>query len=423
MMQVRQLHSNAVTTSHLVVSELVLPAEMKSIGKTVSAVLSPVQAKKIYQSILSKYELKEIENYTNVYFVGITARKVCQSMLPKGLSRNNGYDDENDRYKSIKNDHLGYRYEILKGLGKGSFGDVVKVYDHKTLQYAAIKIIRNTPNFHRQAQDELHILEKLNKHNSKQIVQMLDFFMFRNHMCIVFELLYTDLYTALRKNVTGEGFSFERVRSLANDLISCLCLLSRNHIIHSDLKPENIAIISKDSIGIKVIDFGSSCFDIGGKLSSYVQSRFYRSPEVILGAPYGKPIDMWSLGCILAELFSGQVLFPGHDENEQIKLQVELLGLPPLLLLKHCKYARNFFDQKGNLLERKKSGLRQSQTGSKMTLANVTKILDRVLLDFIERCLNWNPALRLTPEEAKDHPLLSLSSDIRPLMVGRDIIS
>lgn len=77
--------------------------------------------------------------------------------------------------------------------------------------------------------------------------------------------------------------------------------------------------------GIKVIDFGSSCFE-NQRIYTYIQSRFYRAPEVILGSKYGMPIDMWSFGCILAELYTGYPLLPGEDEGDQLALMMELFG-------------------------------------------------------------------------------------------------
>ena len=86
-------------------------------------------------------------------------------------------------------------------------------------------------------------------------------------------------------------------------------------IIHCDLKPENIILKEKNKSGIKVIDFGSSCFR-SKRIYTYIQSRFYRAPEIILGLPYDHGIDMWSFGCILAELYTGYPLFPGENEFE-----------------------------------------------------------------------------------------------------------
>jgi serine/threonine protein kinase len=97
---------------------------------------------------------------------------------------------------------------------------------------------------------------------------------------------------------------------------------------------------------LQVIDFGSSCYE-HQRVYTYIQSRFYRAPEVILGARYGMPIDMWSLGCILAELLTGYPLLPGEDEGDQLSCIIELLGMPPQKLLDQSKRAKNFISSKG----------------------------------------------------------------------------
>ena len=108
-----------------------------------------------------------------------------------------------------------------------------------------------------------------------------------------------------------------------------------------------ISCIYKIPIFFQVIDFGSSCYE-HQRVYTYIQSRFYRAPEVILGARYGMPIDMWSLGCILAELLTGYPLLPGEDEADQLSCIIELLGMPPQKLLDQSKRAKNFISSKGN---------------------------------------------------------------------------
>ena len=104
--------------------------------------------------------------------------------------------------------------------------------------------------------------------------------------------------------------------------------------------------IKKSHSFLQVIDFGSSCYE-HQRVYTYIQSRFYRAPEVILGARYGMPIDMWSLGCILAELLTGYPLLPGEDEGDQLSCIIELLGMPPQKLLDQSKRAKNFISSKG----------------------------------------------------------------------------
>lgn len=170
--------------------------------------------------------------------------------------------------------------------------------------------------------------------------------------------------------------------------------------------------------GFQVIDFGSSCYE-NQRVYTYIQSRFYRAPEVILGAKYGMPIDMWSLGCILAELLTGYALFPGEDENDQLACIIELLGMPPQKLLDQSKRAKNFFSAKGYprycMTETSEDGRlilgsgssRQGKERGPPGSKNLKKALkgcdDPLFLNFLCGCLEWDPELRMTPSAALKH--------------------
>lgn len=142
--------------------------------------------------------------------------------------------------------------------------------------------------------------------------------MHRKHLCLVFELLSTNLYDVL-KSTKFKGLSLPLIRKIGYQVLTSLYFLSPKgvDIIHSDLKPENILLRDPTKSGVKIIDFGSSC-KRSSKIYSYIQSRFYRAPEVILEIGYSQPIDMWSLGCILVELHTGSPLFPGENELDQV---------------------------------------------------------------------------------------------------------
>ena len=113
-------------------------------------------------------------------------------------------------------------------------------------------------------------------------------------------------------------------------------------MIHCDLKPENIVFKDKNCQDIKIIDFGASCRDWKNGFF-YVQSRFYRAPEIVLGCPYDHAVDMWSLGCIVFELVHGKPLFPAMDENELMEFFVLTIGKLPENLLKASKKYNQFF--------------------------------------------------------------------------------
>lgn len=136
--------------------------------------------------------------------------------------------------------------------------------------------------------------------------------------------------------------SLSLIRRFAIQILQSLKFLREEDVIHCDLKPENILLKSPDKSGIKIIDFGSSCFS-DQRIYSYIQSRFYRAPEIIIGIPYTTGIDMWSFGCILIELYTGIPIFPGESEMEQLALIMQVFGVPPLKVLENAERRNKFF--------------------------------------------------------------------------------
>ncbi|KAM7056643.1 dual specificity tyrosine-phosphorylation-regulated kinase 4 isoform 1-T2 [Acridotheres tristis] len=376
------------------------PSELESTSIGVKLPMTASEALKNFRNQLTVYEQKEIFNYTELWFLGLEAKKI--EGLPE-TQNNNCYDDEHGSYLKVLHDHIAYRYEVLEVIGKGSFGQVAKCLDHKTNELVALKIIRNKKRFHSQALVEVKILDALlkkDKDDTHNIIHMKEYFYFRNHFCISFELLGINLYELIKKN-NFQGFSLSLIRHFTRCVLRCLQVLYQERIIHCDLKPENILLYHNGQGSVKVIDFGSSCYE-DQRVYTYVQSRFYRSPEVILGHPYAMAVDMWSLGCIIAELYTGYPLFPGENEADQLACIMEVLGLPPADFIQAASRRRTFFDSKGFPKSVTNSKGKKRCPDSK-DLSTVLNTHDAGFLDFLKGCLMWEPSLRMTPDEAMKH--------------------
>jgi serine/threonine protein kinase len=370
----------------------------------ISLPVTPAVAISLLGKQLTNVEISEILNYKSIYWLGSQVDKVKGDLsLP-----NCGYDDERNDYKVVIGDHLDYRYEILDTLGKGAFGKVLKCYDHKESVHVAVKIIRNARRFHRQVQVEYQILQILKDRKAPYCVTLLEQFIFRNHACLTFELLGLNLYEYLKHN-KYRGFPIRWIRQVTQQLVEILRELKVCRIIHCDLKPENILFADHNRGSIKLIDFGSACLE-SAQMYTYIQSRFYRSPEVILGLKYSFPIDMWSLGCVLAELYTGRPLFPGENETDQLLCIMSVMGPPPFHILANSTKKSVFFNENGEVkLVPNSHGVRRLP--GTQPLAKVVPCNDPSLLDFVRsksyaECLDWSADTRMTPEEALQHPFL-----------------
>ncbi|KAL4951414.1 hypothetical protein BDW69DRAFT_170111 [Aspergillus filifer] len=366
--------------------------------------VNPAQALRVAH--LNIFERGEIIDFKDIYFCGTQDAEKHVGDL-HAQHANFGYDDDRGDYNIVLGDHLAYRYEVVDVLGKGSFGQVVRCIDHKTGNLVAVKIIRNKKRFHQQALIEVNLLQKLKEwdpHRRHSVVNFTQSFYFRGHLCISTELLGINLYEFIKAH-DFRGFGIKLIRRFTRQILNSLTLLQAKKVIHCDLKPENILLVHPLSSEIRVIDFGSSCFE-NEKVYTYIQSRFYRSPEVILGMSYGMPIDMWSVGCILAELYTGYPIFPGENEQEQLAYIMEVFGPPEKHLIEKSTRKKLFFDSLGKPRITVSSKGRRRRPSSK-ELRQVLKCDDEAFLDFITRCLRWDPSRRLTPSEALRHEFLT----------------
>lgn len=301
----------------------------------------------VFSAVLSKFELCEMAEYDEIYYIGLKANKI----VPDANLNNYGFDDMHTQYAIVPGDHIAYQYEIHEVLGAGSFAQVIKCWDHKSQKEVAIKVIKSHKKFTKPSETELKILHFLKKKSEKRssfnFVNILSCFEFRKHLCLVFELLSFTLFDLLKAN-SFKGFSSGLIKRFCVQLLQALSVLKQSKIIHCDLKPENVALVNPHESAIKLIDFGSSCFE-NEKIYYYIQSRIYRAPEVILGVPYTCAIDMWSLGCILVELSIGTPLFISENEEDQLNAIMEVLGNPPPALVENGLKSKKFLGPRGKI--------------------------------------------------------------------------
>lgn len=255
-------------------------------------------------------------------------------------------------YQLIKNEVLvsPYRnqYEVLEFLGKGTFGQVVKAWKKGTNEIVAIKILKKHPSYARQGQIEVSILSRLSNENAEEFnfVRAYECFQHKHHTCLVFEMLEQNLYDFLKQNKFNP-LPLSSIRPIVQQVLTALLKLKHLGLIHADLKPENIMLVdpSNQPFRVKVIDFGSASHRSKAVTNTYLQSRYYRAPEIILGLPFREAIDMWSLGCVIAELYLGWPLYPGSSEFDQIRYIVQTQGPPPLQMLSTAAKTHRFFKQ------------------------------------------------------------------------------
>mmetsp|Transcript_15312 Transcript_15312/g.26266 ORF Transcript_15312/g.26266 Transcript_15312/m.26266 type:complete len:401 (-) Transcript_15312:1269-2471(-) len=326
------------------------------------------------------------------------------------------------------------RYVLHDLLGHGSFGEVYKAYDMESRRFVAMKIIKDEIGRTREAQNELDFLQRLNRMDpigACHVVRLKEHFVYEaqdcsKHMCLVFEILEMGNLYHILVGRKFRGLSLELIRTFGCQILKALQLLSESNMVHCDLKPENILVGQgrdlKDCI-VKVADFGSAC-RVGDNRCTYVQSRYYRSPEVLLGLPYGCAVDMWSLGTILVELYTGRPVFNGANELDQLHKICSTLGLPPRHLLHKCRYYDRFFfsphtnDRPSPRLPRLRRlpkssspapgarplhlilGLEPGWESCRDAAADMLTSFH----DLLSRMLAFDPDQRITPQQALQHP-------------------
>ncbi|KAJ4836046.1 hypothetical protein Tsubulata_047513 [Turnera subulata] len=321
--------------------------------------------------------------------------------------------EEDKNFHVVLNSVIAGRYHVTEYLGSAAFSKAIQAHDLHTGMDVCVKIIKNNKDFFDQSLDEIKLLKYVNKHDpgdKYHILRLYDYFYYREHLLIVCELLKANLYEFHKFNRESGGevyFTMPRLQSITIQCLEALQFLHGLGLIHCDLKPENILVKSYSRCEVKVIDLGSSCFETD-HLCSYVQSRSYRAPEVILGLPYDKKIDIWSLGCILAELCTGNVLFQNDSPATLLARVIGIIGPINQDMLAKGRDTYKYFTKNHMLYERNQDTNRLEYLIPKKTsLRHRLPMGDQGFIDFVAHLLEVNPKKRPSASEALKHPWLS----------------
>uniref|UniRef100_A0A8C4U944 Homeodomain interacting protein kinase 4 n=1 Tax=Falco tinnunculus TaxID=100819 RepID=A0A8C4U944_FALTI len=289
-------------------------------------------------------------------------------------------------------------YDIVTMVGKGTFGAVAHAWQRSTGEMVAIKMVKNEGHHGQVVKNELRLLQALQEVDSEKshIVRFLESFSDGACTYLLFESLEQNLFEFQKQN-NFLPLPVRHIRTITAQVLAALVKLRELSIIHTDIKPENIMLVDHASypFHVKLIDFGSASIlnEVRHIKAPYIQSRFYRSPEILLGLPFCEKVDMWSLGCVVAELHLGWPLFPGINEYDQVRYICSTLGLPDHELLcaaqKTQKYAFSSLDQ--------------------LAAVNICPVsYPRQEMLLVKRMLTWDSHKRIEPSAALKHPFISL---------------
>ena len=228
----------------------------------------------------------------------------------------------------IFEDSSGMMFRVIDTLGNGTYSYVFKcqVVSNPN-QFVALKILKNQPQYRATGLAEIAIHQKMAEEDDDEgkqhIGSPISTFEIDGHVCMVMPLYQRSLFEGIGQDEPLH--LLHTIRLIAEQLLKALNFVHSHGIIHCDVKPDNIMYSNEANDNILLIDFGSAT-DQPPVIGQYIQSRFYRSPEIMLGLPFDEKIDIWSVGCVVVELYLDFAIFACDSETDSIHSMVALLG-------------------------------------------------------------------------------------------------
>lgn len=287
-------------------------------------------------------------------------------------------------------------YEEVSIIGNGAYGTVYCARDRnnpdRVVALKKIRITLNEDGVPGNAVREIALLKQLERFEHPNIVRLLDICRGglerenRLNLCLVFEYVKQDLDQYL-KRCPSPGLEPARIKSLMHQILCGIDFLHSNRVIHRDLKPQNILV---DEGGrVKIADFGlARIYDFNMRLTTMVVTLWYRAPEILLSNSYATPVDVWSCGCIFAELFRRKPVFEGHTEGDQLQRIFDVIGTPH-----ESDWPRDVSLMRNNFRHHQGRHLRDV----------VPEITDDAA-DLLQKMLKFVPSIRIPAVEALRHP-------------------
>lgn len=322
----------------------------------------------------------------------------------------------------------GFTYEVEQILGIGGFAAIAKCKKQPANITVAVKINLNQRN-HYKAVEEKEVMKKLQVLGSRNvnIVHWLGCFRFNRHFCLELEMLDISLwdYRAIHT------FDLKDIRPIVQQVATALKFLKEKGYVHADLKTDNIMMVDhiNNLLKVKVIDFGMATNNPDKYAGGICGTLPYIAPEILLGTPISAAIDVWALGCIAAEICADQLLFPGDDVEEMVKLILQTLGMPPTHLIRAGSFSGHYFTRRR---QKKKPWTTKPNITTDVDydlvcpISTLKEFLGRsyksedvdseaedcdlaAFVDLLDQMLKIDPGQRITPEGILSHPFITMS--------------